>query len=303
MGVLAFFLFIAFVVFLIVGFTTSVKFFRAASLVCLVVGVVALVGCSFAIVPTGYTGVRVKFGQVSDENVPSGFNFRIPIVETIELINNKQQDITISTQIWGETSEKTPVYAADVTVTYQISPKKSSWIYANVSKSPDNLITSELVASSIKSAMVELTVNDVTSRAKIEPLAKEKLISSLNEKYGEDVVSVLKVVINDMDFEPEYNQAIAAKSIAQQTYERQKIENETAIAKADADKKVAITNAEAKAEADVIAAQAQADANRLLSESITESTLKSKFYDKWDGKLPTVLGNSELIADIGSLGN
>ena len=55
----------------------------------------------------------------------------------------------------------------------------------------------------------------------------------MDEKYGEGTVSVLKVVINQMDFEDSYNQAIAEKSVAQQNQEKQEIENKTAIAKAE----------------------------------------------------------------------
>jgi hypothetical protein len=46
----------------------------------------------------------------------------------------------------------------------------------------------------------------------------------------------------------EMSRAIQQKSIAQQNADKQKIENEAAIAKAEADKQVAITNAEAEAQ-------------------------------------------------------
>lgn len=88
--------------------------------------------------------------------------------------------------------------------------------------------------------MAELGPNEVTNRIKIEPLAQQKLAESLNQKYGEDAVFINKVVINDMDFEEAYNTAIQQKSIAQQNADKQKIENEAAIAKAEADKQVAI---------------------------------------------------------------
>ena len=64
-----------------------------------------------------------------------------------------------------------------------------------------NLVGVELVASAIKSMMAELGPNEVTNRTKIEPLAQQKLAKSLVQKYGEDVVFVNKVVINDMNFE------------------------------------------------------------------------------------------------------
>ena len=205
-----------------------------------VIIVLVLAVCSFHIIPTGYTGVKTSFGQIQETTIQSGkLNFCIPFVQSIHKVNNKQQDKHIEAQVWGEASDKTPVYAADVIVTYQVLPEKSAWLYANVSDIK-NLVGDELVASAIKSAMAELAPNEVTNRTKIEPLAQQKLAESLVQKYGEDVVFVNKVVINDMNFEDAYNEAIQQKSIAQQNADKQKIENEAAIAKAEADKQVAI---------------------------------------------------------------
>lgn len=272
---------------------------KALASVFLIIGAVVLVDAmSFSIVPTGYTGVRTTFGQISENTVPQGFNLKVPLVQNIKLVNNKQQDVKISSQIWGETAEKTPVYASDIVVTYQISNNASAWIFRNISDT-NNLISDSLVASAAKSAMVEMKASEVTNRTKIEPMVKEKLISSINEKYGEDRISILKVVVNQMDFEEDYNKAIAEKSIAQQTKEKQAIENETAVAKAEADKQVAITNAQAKADATRIAAEAEAEANEKIKNSLNDQIIKSKFYDKWDGKLPEAMGSDTVITKIG----
>lgn len=169
------------------------------------------------------------------------------------------------------------------------------WLYSNVSDIK-NLVGDELVASAIKSAMAELGPNEVTNRTKIEPLAQQKLAESLVQKYGDDVVFVNKVVINDMNFEDAYNEAIQQKSIAQQNADKQKIENEAAIAKAEADKQVAITNAEAEAQKTSIAADAQAEANRKLAESLSDTLIDYQKIQKWDGKLPTVSGGNALVS-------
>jgi len=282
----------------VVGIIVGLKKSKRIMPACIIIGVaVFVVGCCFTIVPTGYTGVRTTFGQVSKNIVPQGFNLKVPFVQTIELVNNKQQDTKIVAQVWGE-SEKIPVYATEITVTFQVESGRSAWIFSNVTDTKD-LITQSLVSSAIKSAMVELPASEVTVRSKIEPLVKEELAESIDEKYGSDTISVLKVVIDQMDFEESYNNAISDKSIAMQRQAQQEIENNTAIAKAEADKKVAIANAEAEAEATRIAAEAEAAANKLIAESLTDEILKSKFYEKWDGKLPSVMGDNAVISNIG----
>lgn len=158
------------------------------------------------------------------------------------------------------------------------------------------LIIADKNGSAIKSAMAELGPNEVTNRTKIEPLAQQKLAESLNQKYGEGAVFINKVVINNMDFEEAYNTAIQQKSIAQQNADKQKIENEAAIAKAEADKQVAITNAEAEAQKTSIAADAQAEANRKIAESLSDTLIEYQKIQKWDGKLPTVSGSNALVS-------
>jgi regulator of protease activity HflC (stomatin/prohibitin superfamily) len=245
---------------------------------------------SITVIPTGYTGVRSTFGQISEKPVSSGLKLKVPLIQSIEKVNNKQQDIVFNSQIWSETKERTAIYYADVTVTYQISPEKSTWIYANVTNYRDNLVSQSLVASAIKASSKELSDTDATNRSIIEPQAMENIQKALDEKYGENVVVVNKVVIGNADFDDSYNEAIAAKQKATLEAQQQAIENQKAIDKAKADASVIKTTAEAEAEAKVIAAQAEADANKLLEESLSDSVLKDKYLEKWDGSLPKYVG-------------
>lgn len=141
-----------------------------------------------------------------------------------------------------------------------------------------------------------LTTQRVDGKLILPEAVQQKLAESLVQKYGDDVVFVNKVVINDMNFEDAYNEAIQQKSIAQQNADKQKIENEAAIAKAEADKQVAITNAEAEAQKTSIAAEAQAEANRKLAESLCDMLIEYQKIQKWDGKLPTVSGGNALVS-------
>lgn len=249
---------------------------------------------SINVIPTGYTGVKSTFGKISEKELTTGIHFSAPFVQKIQTISNKQQDRRLEGKIWGETSDKTPVYGENVTVTYSVSPEKSTWLCANVTDT-DNLVNGSMVASAMKAAMAELTPEDVTNRGKIEPLTQKKLAEILDTKYGEDAITLYQVIIENMDFEDEYNAAIQQKSIAQQTAARQEIENKTAIEKAEADKTVEIKKAEAKAEKMRIEAEAQANANKELAGSISDALIDYQKIEKWDGKLPKVTGGNAIV--------
>ena len=273
---------------------------------------IALFGMSFVIIPSGYTGVKTTFGQIAEETLPNGFNWKTPFIESIEIVNNKQQDAGFAqkdSKIWGETSEKVPVYMADVTVTYQIDNEKSAWIYANVSDYKSQLISDAMVASALKNAAVQFTAEQVTVRSNIEPTAQKELQESLDNKYGQNVVHILKVVINNMDFEDSYNEAINQKNLAAKQAEAQAIQNQIEIDKATKDAETQRIAAEAQATAETakaqgeadairIKAEAEAEANRKLSESLTDNVLRNKLYDKWNGELPKVSNDSAPLVSI-----
>lgn len=292
------------------GDVTDVYWGKLITTIIIAVLVIATVFSSFTIIPTGYTGVRTTFGQIDESVVPKGFVAKIPFIQRIQKVNNKQQEVTYKGKIWGESSERTVVYMDDVVVTYQINPEYSAWIYANVTDYKQNALPNTLVASAMKSSMVSLEASRVTNRSYIEPIAVEKLQTAIDAKYGGvRVINIINVNVNDMDFEESYNEAIAAKSKAQMAYETQQVKNETAIAaenaeaekkrisaKAEADQRVIAANAEA--DAILAVAEAQAEANRKLAESLTNPLIEYEKIKAWNGELPTVTGSAGNLIGI-----
>ena len=283
--------------------------FNRVTAVCLIAALllILLMNC-FTIIKSGYTGVKTTFGQIDSVVMGSGIHFKLPFVQGIKKVNNKQQEITFNEKIWGESSERTVVYMSDVTVTYRINPEHSTWLYRNVNDYKQNALPQSLVSSAMKSSMVTLPSTEVTNRSKIEPIAGQNLQMAINQKYdGRQVITIANIAIKDMNFEDSYNQAIANKQIAQMEYEQQQIQNQKSIdtaaanaeqklivAQADADKKVIEADAEAKSIKTV--AEAQADANKKLASSVTDTLVEYEKVQKWDGELPTVSGGSSIIS-------
>lgn len=269
---------------------TERKVKRSPLLVALVGALVLSFGFSFTVVPTGYTGVRTTFGLIDQQSCKSGFNIVTPFVQTISLVNNKQQDVRFEERVWSETREQTVVYMEGIAVTYQINPESSAWIYANVENWVQELVDQDIVSSSAKSASRKLGADTVTDRSVIEPAVREQLQTSLDEKYGPDRVEIKTVIINNIDFEDSYNQAIAQKSNAIQDQQRQEILNQTNIDKAKADAEAERERARGEADAERIRAEGKADAAETIAKSITNETLRQDIIDKWNGEVPRYVG-------------
>ena len=199
--------------------------------------------------------------------MPSDIHYKIPFVQTIHKVNNKQQDIAFPEKVWSVTAENTNVFMEDVVVTYQINGDKSAWIYANVSNYEKNLVSRTLLESALKASSVTLSTDQIPNRGLIEPIAKEKLQIALEEKYGDDVVDVIAVRIGNIDFEPAYNEALEQKQLAQKRLETAQIENKTVIEKAEAEAKAQLLKAQADADEKLVRAKAEAEAYELLTKN------------------------------------
>ena len=271
--------FIAFIVFLIYGIASTdmkkTKFVISA--VCLVASVLI---ASFTIVPSGSSGVRVTLGKVSDTVMESGLNFQIPLVQKTVVVNNQVQ----REDVQGEAASKDlQTVSYNVSVNYNVIASESAELYRTVGKSWSEVIIRPAIQESVKSAIAQYTAEElITSRAAVSNVMLEEINGRMSE-YG---INITEINIITMDFSPEFDAAIEAKTVATQQVltEQQNLEKAKVIAQQK-----------------VVEAQAEAEANKTKSESITDEILMNEFLSKWSGELPVVMGSGENIIDISSL--
>lgn len=122
----------------------------------------------------------------------------------------------------------------------------------------------------------------------------DKYLKSKFDQYG---IIIDTVNFTDISVDDETAAAIQKKVTAQQELELANIEAQTAKIQAEKDKQVAEINAEAKR----ISAQAEADANKKISESLTDELVRYNYANKWDGKMPTYVGNDTMIPVLDNL--
>ena len=263
--------------------------------------ILLILGCSITFVPTGYIGIRTAYGQISGSPVSTGIHFHVPFVENIHKMNCKQQEMVFDKdKIWSETSERTEVYAENIVVDYQINAEYGAWIWSNIEEWDTNLVKRTSIESGLKAAFKQYNDTDVTDRSKIEKTAKEYIQKSLNTKYNNQVVTVISVTISNINFSDAYNDAIEKKAQAKLSAEAQAYENQKTIDQAKAEAEKQRIEAEGKAEAKIIEAEAEAKANEKISKSITPEILQREWIQKWNGKTPSVVSDSDIMYGINS---
>ncbi len=264
-----------------------------AAVVALVCAIL-LLNC-FAVVPVGSTGIMLTMGKVEDTALSEGFHFKLPFIQRIISMDNRVKKLELSTEAF---SKDIQTVSATLAVNYRLQTSKTFSIYKSVGLAyEDNLIV-PATHEVLKSVCAQYTAEELISkRAESSDMMRDELDAKLTG-LG---ISVTDFNIIDFDFSDEFITAVESKQVAEQLKKKAATENETAIAQAEREKKVAITKSEAEAESVLIAAKADADAVKLAADAeayrlsqigkqLTDETIKNTLAERWDGKLPGVVG-------------
>lgn len=259
----------------------------AGQIACIVLA--AVCGISFIIVPfsfhtvnSGEIAVVKNLGKITGTR-DAGTNFDLWFTNNYQKYDTKVQTVEINTAAYSSDAQSMDV---SMTLQYQIMPDKVVDIATHYG-------TLKVLESRLSSVVIEKTksvlsshkaMNIIANRASISPEVEEASKNTVTEDY---FVNITAIVITNIDFSDSFEKAVEDKMVAEQAKLKADYDNETKIAKAEAD-----------AKALMIAAEAEAAANKLLTQSLTDQVLESKFYEKWDGKLPQVMGEGSAILDI-----
>lgn len=255
--------------------------------VCLVLAI--LFSISFIVVPfsfhtvnSGELAVVKNLGKITGTR-DAGTNFDLWFTTSYQKYDTKVQNVEIVTAAYSSDAQTMEVA---MTLQYRVVPDKVTNIATQYG-------TLEVLQGRIQSIVIEKTkavlsshkaMDIIANRAAVSPEVEAAVKAAVDEGY---FISVEAVVLTNIDFSDSFEKAVEDKMVAEQAKLKADYDNETKIAKAEAD-----------AKALMIAAEAEAEANKLLTQSLTDQVLESKFYEKWDGKLPQVMGEGTAILDV-----
>lgn len=272
-------------------FVGAYKFYdndvKAGQVICLVLAIICclafiIVPFSFHTVNSGELAVVRNLGKITGTR-DAGTNFDLWVTTSYQKYDTKVQNVDIATAAYSSDAQTMEVA---MTLQYQVMPDKVVDIatqYGTLDVLQGRI--QAIVTEKAKAVLSSHTAMDIiANRAAISPEVEQAIKAAIGENY---FVSINTVVLTNIDFSDAFEKAVEDKMIAEQAKLKAEYDNETKIAKAEAD-----------AKALMIAAEAEAAANELLTKSLTEQVLESKFYEKWDGKLPQVMGEGSAILDI-----
>lgn len=244
----------------------------------IIIGVVVFIAiimfASITTVPTGYVGVKTRFGQVQNDTIQEGLNFKVPFIEGIVKIDCRTQKIEHTMEASSKDLQK--ISNIKIAINYSVDKQKANVLYREIGKDFNTVIIEPAIFETMKSAIANYTAEElVTKRQEVSNLAQETLTNKLKDKG----INVTSLSLTDLSFSKEFDEAIEKKQVVEQQTQQAKYELEKA--KIENEKKIE----NAKAEAEVM---------RQQNQEITEKTLElkrlevqQKLIEKWNGQLPT----------------
>ncbi len=225
----------------------------------------------FVIVNAGERGVLMEFGKVQDKILGEGIHTIIPVVNTVKKLSVRVQSQEISAE--ASSKDLQDVFT-DVALNWHIIPEEANVIFQQIGgeKNVIERIINPAVEEVLKAVMAKYTAEEIiTKRGEVKAGVDDALTIRLTNYH----IAVDDISLVHVHFSTQFGEAVEAKQIAEQEAKRAEF--------------IAL-KASKEAQAKVNLAKGEAEANKVLHDSLTSEILQRQTIEKWDGKLPLIVG-------------
>jgi regulator of protease activity HflC (stomatin/prohibitin superfamily) len=229
-------------------------------------------------VPAGHIGVVYEFGGIKGQ-IGEGLQFVAPWRDVLLANIQVQRRVFDKLNAFSEESQDVFVRAS---LNVRVSPQTIQQLYRTVGPNFFNVLVESRVIQNFKDETVKYkSVEIAPNRENIRKAVRERLEKELSP-FSIEVVDLL---LDNIDFNPEFKKAIEDKQIATQRAleEQQKIEGEKHKAQQ------AIERAKGEGSAILFRAEKEAEANRKLAASLTPDLVRYAMVQKLSDKIQVMM--------------
>jgi prohibitin 2 len=235
----------------------------------LVFALVLLGSSSSYMVDPGTRGIKVTLGKTAEQFLPEGFGFKAPFITAIVPVNIRQKTMAVKADCFSSDLQQVSL---EVRVLYRVPESSVVQIYKEFAGDPFD----SLIAPRVQEALKEVTASQTAEQiVKNREEIKQKAITAAKLKIG-TLLTLVDVVIRNIDLSPELERAIEAKMVAEQqaaqarfTQVQTQTEAETAIIRASGEAKAITVRGEAL--------------------KLNPAFLRLQIVERWNGKSPLVV--------------
>jgi regulator of protease activity HflC (stomatin/prohibitin superfamily) len=249
----------------------------------LVIVFLAILSKFFVTVNAGERGVMMQFGKVQEQVLGEGLHVIVPIIYTVQKLSVRVQKQEISAE--ASSKDLQDVFA-DVALNWHIIPAEANAIFQQIGdeKAAIDRIIAPAVEEVLKAVIAKYTAEEIiTKRGDV----KAEVDDSLSLRLVAYHIAVDDISLVHVHFSERFSDAVEAKQIAEQEAKRGEF--------------LALKAAK-EAEAKVNLAKGEAEVQKLLRDNLTPELLERQAIEKWNGKLPLIVGDgSKNLLDLRKL--
>jgi regulator of protease activity HflC (stomatin/prohibitin superfamily) len=230
----------------------------------------------WAQIGAGERGIVQNFGAVQDKVLNEGIHFRIPVMQTVIIM-----DVKIQKALTDAASASSDLQDVDMSVAlnYHIVPETANLVYQTIGAQYRERIIDPAIQEVMKAVSARYTAEELITK---RPAVSAEMQESLTLRLLTSNISVDAFSIVSFSFSETFTDAIEAKQTAEQNALK---------AKRDLDR------IKVEAQQTITAAKAEAEALGLQKKNITPDLIELrkieanlKAIEKWNGILPQVTG-------------
>lgn len=231
----------------------------------LITGPIAFIG-------PGERGVEVQQGKVTGKVYTEGWNVYNSLTKDIIQYDIRSQ---VSTETAAAASQDLQDVKAEIAVQYHLDSGAVAHLLETVGRQEDVVekIINPAVQETVKASTARFPVEDII---KERPRVKDLIQKSLNERLKKYGVIVEEVSIKNINFSPEFTNAIEKRQVAEQNKQKAQFE----------------------ADARIIQAEAKAREQELLQSTLSDGVLQRLAIEKWNGIMPHAIGGDGTLFNI-----
>jgi regulator of protease activity HflC (stomatin/prohibitin superfamily) len=219
---------------------------------------------SFRQVNTGQIGVVTRFGKVTGKEVGEGLHIIMPFgIEQLTIYDVKVAKL--SDDIAAATKDLQDVNAT-IALNYRVEAGAVSGLHQTVGPLFVEKIVEPAVNEVFKAATAQYSAAELLAK---RPEVKQTAVEGLKERLSRYGISVDDLSIVNFKFSDTFTKAIEEKQAAEQNVQRARFNLE--------------------------AAQADSQAQQVQAQTLSPLFLQKQAIDKWDGRLPTYLGQGSVF--------
>ena len=253
----------------------------------IIVGIILmLIANPVYFVQSGQKAVIKRFGIVQQQVINEGMHLKMPFIDQVLTISITPQ--TIGCEVNSYTKDNQPI-----DVNYSVLYVKPKDDIANTviryQGKPYETFASPKINDAFKAVAGKYTASEFVTRREIirRDFLDQAKLATVNSEDGRAVINILDTPITNVQFDPEYTNAIKEKQVAQQNAQKATY----VLQQAQVDAQATVAKAEGEAKALTVKAQAIAKSPQVV---------RLEEIAKWNGNYPLnakVIGGGATIVD------